>query len=147
MVVPTKIDFQSNNFIKQKNMKKFKTFIGKLLLTSLTIIVLGTSGIIVTSETNASNPNIDSYLAYENQRLKEEYSVLTSKLSEMEEGMNDINFVARVERIYSMTEFERQGKKGKVLSMVVSDGTERRLALWDSNTNGRTKSMKATLFL
>ncbi|MCK4327130.1 MAG: hypothetical protein KAW41_01500 [Candidatus Diapherotrites archaeon] len=56
-----------------------------------------------------------------------------TKLSDVAEGMNDVNFAARIERIFPLTEFERQGKQGKVLSMIVSDGTERRLALWDDN--------------
>lgn len=56
-----------------------------------------------------------------------------TKLSEVAEGMNDVNFVARVERVFPLTEFEREGKKGKVLSTIISDGTERRLALWDDN--------------
>lgn len=64
-----------------------------------------------------------------------------TKLSDIEEGMNDVSFVARVDRIYPLTEFEKNGEKGRVLSMIVSDGTERRLALWDDNTkwNGKIK--------
>ena len=58
-----------------------------------------------------------------------------TKLADMAGGMNDVNFRARVERIFPATEFERQGKKGRVLSMVVSDGTERRLVLWDNNAD------------
>ncbi len=61
------------------------------------------------------------------------------KLSGISEGMNDVNFVARVERIFPLTEFERGGRKGKVLSMIVSDGTERRLVLWDSNADWNGK--------
>ncbi|MFC2174513.1 OB-fold nucleic acid binding domain-containing protein [archaeon] len=58
-----------------------------------------------------------------------------TKLSDVAEGMNDVNFAARIERVFPLTEFERQGKKGKVLSMIVSDGAECRLALWDDNAN------------
>ncbi len=62
-----------------------------------------------------------------------------TKLSEIEEGMNDVNFAARVERIYPLTEFQKKDGVGKVMSMVVSDGTERRLALWDDNTKWEGK--------
>ena len=56
-----------------------------------------------------------------------------TKLKDVAEGMNDVSFAARVERMFPLTEFERNGKPGKVLSMIVSDGTECRLALWDDN--------------
>lgn len=54
-------------------------------------------------------------------------------LAEIAEGMNDVSFAARVERVYPVKEFERKDGKGKVLTLIVSDGTERRLALWDEN--------------
>jgi len=57
------------------------------------------------------------------------------KLADIAEGMNDVTFAARVDRIYPITEFERKDGKGRVASMIVSDGTERRLALWDENAD------------
>jgi replication factor A1 len=36
--------------------------------------------------------------------------------------------------MFPITEFERENGKGKVASMMITDGTERRLALWDDNT-------------
>ena len=57
------------------------------------------------------------------------------KLADVTEGMNDVTFAARVDRIYPVTEFERKDGRGRVASMTVSDGTERRLALWDENAD------------
>jgi ssDNA-binding replication factor A large subunit len=57
----------------------------------------------------------------------------TLKLDKLESGMNDVNAYARVVRVFAPTEFQRETGKGRVATIIVTDGTERRLALWDDN--------------
>ena len=54
-------------------------------------------------------------------------------LSSLKEGMNDVTCYARVKRVFPLKEFERNGKRGKVVSAIITDGAETRLVLWDEN--------------
>ncbi len=45
------------------------------------------------------------------------------KAGELAEGMNDVSIVARVLRIFPATEFDRNGKKGKVMNFLIGDET------------------------
>lgn len=75
-------------------MRKFKTFIGKLLVVCFTIAVMIGLGSVSISPTNASDGGIvksrNSYLMTENMQLKQEYEELTMKLNEMESYVNEI---------------------------------------------------------
>ena len=54
------------------------------------------------------------------------------KISELEEGMKDVEVKGIVEAVFPVKEFERGGKKGKLQSIIVSDGSgEIRLTLWN----------------
>ncbi len=64
----------------------------------------------------------------------------TIMLEAIEEGMNDVSAYARIVRVFPITEFERENGKGRVAAMIVTDGTERRLALWDDNTKWATRA-------
>lgn len=69
-------------------MRKFKTFIGKLLVVCLTLSLFIGLGSLSTSPINASNEGLlqtrNSRLTQENLQLKHEYEELTVKLTEME---------------------------------------------------------------
>lgn len=57
------------------------------------------------------------------------------KLDELEEGMENVNCYAKIVRIFPAKNFERKdGKRGSVANLVINDGTETRLALWDQNS-------------
>lgn len=58
----------------------------------------------------------------------------TVKISDLKEGLNDVDCYVRVKRIFPINEFQREKGAGKVANVVVTDGTETRLVLWDSNT-------------
>jgi len=75
-------------------MRKFKTFIGKLLAVCFTITVMVGLGSVSISPTNASDNGIvrsrNSYLMSENMQLKQQYEELAMKLNEMELYVNEI---------------------------------------------------------
>lgn len=75
-------------------MKNFKIFIGKLMITCFTVVMLFGGGSISTSSTNASNEGIrDSksfQLEQENIQLRNEYEKLTLKLNEIESHLTEI---------------------------------------------------------
>ncbi|MCD6522596.1 MAG: DUF2240 family protein [Candidatus Diapherotrites archaeon] len=54
-------------------------------------------------------------------------------LDKIEEGMNDISVYARVVRVFPEKTFESNGRKGRVASVIISDGTKARLVLWNEN--------------
>ena len=54
------------------------------------------------------------------------------KISELEEGMKGIEIHGKVEAVFPVKEFERNGKKAKLQSIIISDGEgEIRLTLWN----------------
>jgi len=58
-----------------------------------------------------------------------------AKLSQLTDGAQDVEVLARILELGKRTEFERNGRKGSVSSCVVGDETATiRLALWDSNS-------------
>lgn len=60
----------------------------------------------------------------------------TVSLSEINAAMADFNFDAKVVRIYPIKEFEREGRKGKVASLEVTDEKDtKRLVLWDPHAD------------
>lgn len=69
-------------------MRKIKTFIGRLLITSIMLMALVGLGSLSTSQTNASNNGLiqsrNSRLTHENMELKQQYEELAQKLAEME---------------------------------------------------------------
>lgn len=69
-------------------MRKFKTFIGKLLVTTITLMLLIGLGSLSAPTTNASNSGLlsskNSRLMNENMELKQQYEELAQKLAEME---------------------------------------------------------------
>jgi len=64
-----------------------------------------------------------------------------TSLRDLKEGMNDVTCYARVKRVFPLNEFEKNGKKGKVASVIITDGEERRLVLWNENAD-QTKDLK-----
>ncbi len=59
----------------------------------------------------------------------------TFKLNQLKPDLNDVNFYARIERVYPVYEFvKKDGSQGRVASALVSDGTDSvRLVLWDNH--------------
>lgn len=56
------------------------------------------------------------------------------KIKELNEGLQNIDVIARVNNVYPEKEFEKNGKKGKLISIIVSDETgEIRLTLWNKD--------------
>lgn len=56
------------------------------------------------------------------------------KIKELNEGLQNIDVIARVNNVYPEKEFEKNGKKGKLISVIVSDETgEIRLTLWNKD--------------
>ena len=54
------------------------------------------------------------------------------KISELEEGMKGIEVKGKIETVFPVKEFERNGKKGKLQSIIISDGEgEIRTTLWN----------------
>jgi len=50
-------------------------------------------------------------------------------------GIRSLKVQARIVRVFEPREFEREGKKGKVANVIISDGTAScRLSLWDEQT-------------
>ena len=76
-------------------MRKIKTFIGKLLITCVVIMLMLALGSVSTSTTNASDDGImtsrNSRLMNENMELKQQYEELAAKLTEMELYANQIH--------------------------------------------------------
>jgi len=70
-------------------MEKLKTFIKKLLVVSISIIIMVGLANLSTSSTNASGSE-NSHLAQENLILKQEYEKLVTKLVEIESYVNEI---------------------------------------------------------
>ena len=58
------------------------------------------------------------------------------KLNEITPNLDDVNFFARVERIYPIYEFNKKnGSTGKVASTIINDGeSSKKLVLWDNHT-------------
>jgi replication factor A1 len=64
--------------------------------------------------------------------VKEETEKNVIKLSELKKDLQDVNCYARVARIFSPNTFERKdGSTGKVATVILNDGVETRLGLWD----------------
>lgn len=58
------------------------------------------------------------------------------KISELADGKKGVEVKGKVEAIYPVKEFEKNGKKGKLLSLILSDGTgEIRTTLWNDQVD------------
>lgn len=58
------------------------------------------------------------------------------KINELENGMAGINVIARVVRISAPRRFEKNGRKGRVVNLVVRDETgEKKLVLWHKDVD------------
>ncbi len=58
------------------------------------------------------------------------------KISELTDGKKGVEVKGNVEAIYPVKEFEKNGKKGKLLSLILSDGTgEIRTTLWNDQVD------------
>ncbi len=56
------------------------------------------------------------------------------KISELVQGMTRINLVGKIITVFPVREFERNGRKGKVVNMVFADDTGNiKMVLWDTN--------------
>ncbi|MCX6775574.1 MAG: OB-fold nucleic acid binding domain-containing protein [Candidatus Micrarchaeota archaeon] len=56
------------------------------------------------------------------------------KISEMQEGMNGVDFVAEILEVGVVNSFEKEGRMKQVSSMLIADESGKaRLTLWDSN--------------
>lgn len=59
-----------------------------------------------------------------------------TKLEDVKDGMDNIDFYARVMRVFPVYEFDKDGRPGKVSSASVTDGTEtRRLVFWNEQAD------------
>jgi replication factor A1 len=59
---------------------------------------------------------------------------LQLKISELMPGMKRVNIVAKIINLFPVREYEKNGKKGKIGSLVVADATGNlRTVLWDTN--------------
>ncbi|VVC00128.1 Replication factor A [uncultured archaeon] len=57
-----------------------------------------------------------------------------AKISELREGLAGIDVIARAKQVFPPKEFESKGKKGRLQSIMLWDGTgEARLTLWNSD--------------
>lgn len=57
-----------------------------------------------------------------------------TKISSLKEGMNNVDVVGRVRVIYPKKEFEKNGRKGTLQSMILWDGTAQiRATVWNSD--------------
>ena len=56
------------------------------------------------------------------------------KVSQLEDGMNNVDLVAEVKQVFPPKQFEKGGKKGSLVNLVVADDTgETRLTLWNKD--------------
>ncbi len=77
---------------------------------------------------NPNGVNPEDFPDIENRRVK---------ISQLSHGMQDVDIVCKVLRIFGLREFERSdGNAGKVVNLLVSDETGvARVTLWDENTD------------
>ncbi|MCD4740163.1 hypothetical protein K8R43_03145 [archaeon] len=69
-----------------------------------------------------------------------EYKEQIVKINELKEGMKDVNCYARITRIFPAKTFQRSdGSEGSIASIVINDGIETRLALWDQQSKWADK--------
>ncbi|PIN85245.1 MAG: hypothetical protein COV47_03245 [Candidatus Diapherotrites archaeon CG11_big_fil_rev_8_21_14_0_20_37_9] len=60
----------------------------------------------------------------------------TMKISELKDGMNNIDVIARLKTCYAPKQFEKNGKKGKLQSIMLWDNTgEIRATLWHKDVD------------
>lgn len=60
------------------------------------------------------------------------FEVAYEKIAHLSEGSQDVNLLCRVRHIYALKTFERNGRKGSVVNMVVEDDTGAiKLVLWN----------------
>ncbi|MBN1160072.1 MAG: hypothetical protein JXA43_02415 [Candidatus Diapherotrites archaeon] len=58
------------------------------------------------------------------------------KLSDLEEGMENVDVVVSVKQVFAPQTFEKENKKGRVCSVIVTDGAEEaRLSLWHDDVD------------
>lgn len=58
------------------------------------------------------------------------------KLKNLADGMKNVDVAARIMKVFDIREFEREGKKGKVLNVVIGDDTATvRLSLWNQEVD------------
>lgn len=80
-----------------------------------------------------------------------EVSSREKKVSELEEGMDDVDVYARVERVFPMNTFTKtipngEQRQGKVTNAVITDGEEEtRLVLWGEHAEAAQKLSKNDL--
>ena len=61
-----------------------------------------------------------------------EYKPRRLEMKNIVKGMRNVNVIGKVFKISSIVEFERNGKKGKVVNIFISDGTDYvRIPLWN----------------
>ena len=59
------------------------------------------------------------------------------KIKDLVSGMNSVEVLSKVIKIYGIREFEKDGKQGKVASILIGDETGTcRMTLWDTNHIG-----------
>ncbi len=57
-----------------------------------------------------------------------------TKISSLKEGMNNVDVVGRVRKVFPKKEFEKNGRKGKLQSVIIWDGSaEARATLWNDD--------------
>ena len=70
-------------------------------------------------------------------------SVKRVLVSHLRDGMQNVDLVVRVLRVFSPKEFEKEGKKGKLCNLIVADSTgEIRLTVWHGDVEKVQKGVK-----
>lgn len=68
------------------------------------------------------------------------------KINELLPGMRKVSLVGKVINIFPVREFEKNGKKGKVVNMIIADETSNiKLVLWDTNHIGLIETGKISI--
>ncbi|MDO8627925.1 MAG: hypothetical protein Q7K42_05645 [Candidatus Diapherotrites archaeon] len=56
------------------------------------------------------------------------------KVNEVVAGMRRVNIIGKILTIFPVREYEREGRKGKVVNMIIADNTgSTKVVLWDTN--------------
>ena len=77
--------------------------------------------------------NYNSSIAKESGESVPEIEKKLTELNELDNGMNDVNVIVKIKKVFPAREFETEKGKGKVLNFIVGQGVEEvRATAWNS---------------
>ena len=77
--------------------------------------------------------NYNSSIAKESGESVPEIEKKLTELNELDNGMNDVNVIVKIKKVFPVREFETEKGKGKVLNFIVGQGVEEvRATAWNS---------------